>query len=215
MTFAFIMSKYYLIKERTNMEYNFFATISRMKYINRWALMRNSRNENLSEHSLEVAMIAHALCSIGNVRYEKKLNADRAALIGLYHDSSEIITGDMPTPVKYYNPDIKDAYKEVEKIAEFKLLEKLPRDLRPVYEEIYKTDNTADDKYMRSLVKAADKISAYIKCIEEEKSGNTEFSTAKKTIEKSLDKYSKDYPEVKDFIAEFLPPYGKTLDELN
>ncbi len=204
-----------IIKERTNMEYNFFATISRMKYINRWALMRNSRNENLSEHSLEVAMIAHALCSIGNVRYEKKLNADRAALIGLYHDSSEIITGDMPTPVKYYNPDIKEAYKEVEKIAEFKLLEKLPRDLRPVYEEIYKTDNTADDKYMRALVKAADKISAYIKCIEEEKSGNTEFSTAKESIEKSLDKYSKDYPEVKDFIAEFLPPYGKTLDELN
>ena len=215
MTFAFIMSKYTQIKERTNMEYNFFATISRMKYINRWALMRNSRNENLSEHSLEVAMIAHALCSIGNVLYEKKLNADRAALIGLYHDSSEIITGDMPTPVKYYNPDIKEAYKEVEKIAEFKLLEKLPRDLRPVYEEIYKTDNTADDKYMRALVKAADKISAYIKCIEEEKSGNTEFSTAKKSIEKSLDKYSKDYPEVKDFIAEFLPPYGKTLDELN
>ena len=215
MTFVFIMSKYYQIKERTTMEYNFFATISRMKYINRWALMRNSRNENLSEHSLEVAMIAHALCSIGNVRYEKKLNADRAALIGLYHDSSEIITGDMPTPVKYYNPDIKEAYKEVEKIAEFKLLEKLPRDLRPVYEEIYKTDNTADDKYMRALVKAADKISAYIKCIEEEKSGNTEFSTAKNSIEKSLDKYSKDYPEVKDFIAEFLPPYGKTLDELN
>ena len=215
MTFAFIMSKYTQIKERTNMEYNFFATISRMKYINRWALMRNSRNENLSEHSLEVAMIAHALCSIGNVRYEKKLNADRDALIGLYHDSSEIITRDMPTPVKYYNPDIKEAYKEVEKIAEFKLLEKLPRDLRPVYEEIYKTDNTADDKYMRALVKAADKISAYIKCIEEEKSGNTEFSTAKNSIEKSLDKYSKDYPEVKDFIAEFLPPYGKTLDELN
>ena len=215
MTFAFIMSKYYQIKERTTMEYNFFATISRMKYINRWALMRNSRNENLSEHSLEVAMIAHALCSIGNVRYKKKLNADRAALIGLYHDSSEIITGDMPTPVKYYNPDIKEAYKEVEKIAEFKLLEKLPRDLRPVYEEIYKTDNTADDKYMRALVKAADKISAYIKCIEEEKSGNTEFSKAKNSIEKSLDKYSEDYPEVKDFIAEFLPPYGKTLDELN
>ena len=121
----------------------------------------------------------------------------------------------MPTPVKYYNPDIKEAYKEVEKIAEFKLLEKLPRDLRPVYEEIYKTDNTADDKYMRALVKAADKISAYIKCIEEEKSGNTEFSKAKNSIEKSLDKYSEDYPEVKDFIAEFLPPYGKTLDELN
>ena len=197
------------------MEYNFFATISRMKYIDRWALMRNSRTENLSEHSLEVAMIAHALCTIGNVRYEKNLNADRAALIGLYHDSSEIITGDMPTPVKYYNPEIKDAYKQVEKIANYKLLEKLPKDLRPVYEEIFKTDNSADDKYMRKLVKAADKISAYIKCIEEEKSGNTEFSKAKESIGNILDKLSKESPEVKDFVEEFLPPFGKTLDELN
>ena len=147
------------------MEYNFFATISRMKYIDRWALMRNSRNENLSEHSLEVAMIAHALCVIGNARYERNLNADRAALIGLYHDSSEIITGDMPTPVKYYNPEIKDAYKQVEKIAEYKLLEKLPADLRPAFEEIYKSTKSAKDKYMRRLVKAADKLSAYIKCI--------------------------------------------------
>ena len=197
------------------MEYNFFATISRMKYIDRWALMRNSRTENLSEHSLEVAMIAHALCTIGNVRYEKNLNADRAALIGLYHDSSEIITGDMPTPVKYYNPEIKDAYKQVEKIANYKLLEKLPKDLRPVYEEIFKTDNSADDRYMRKLVKAADKISAYIKCIEEEKSGNTEFSKAKESIGNILDKLSKESPEVKDFVEEFLPPFGKTLDELN
>ncbi len=197
------------------MEYNFFATISRMKYIDRWALMRNSRTENLSEHSLEVAMIAHALCTIGNVRYEKNLNADRAALIGLYHDSSEIITGDMPTPVKYYNPEIKDAYKQVEKIANYKLLEKLPKDLRPIYEEIFKTDNSADDKYMRKLVKAADKISAYIKCIEEEKSGNTEFSKAKESIGNILDKLSKESPEVKDFVEEFLPPFGKTLDELN
>ncbi|SNU08321.1 5'-deoxynucleotidase [Lachnospiraceae bacterium] len=197
------------------MEYNFFATISRMKYINRWALMRNSRSENLSEHSLEVAMIGHALCVIGNVRYGKNLNADRAALIGLYHDSSEIITGDMPTPVKYYNPDIRDAYKQVETIAEYKLLEKLPSDLQPAFMEIYKTDNSADDKYMRRLVKAADKLSAYIKCIEEEKAGNTEFSTAKETIEKSLDKIKKDLPEVEDFITEFLPAYGKTLDELS
>lgn len=186
-----------------------------MKYINRWALMRNSRSENLSEHSLEVAMIGHALCVIGNVRYGKNLNADRAALIGLYHDSSEIITGDMPTPVKYYNPDIRDAYKQVETIAEYKLLEKLPSDLQPAFMEIYKTDNSADDKYMRRLVKAADKLSAYIKCIEEEKAGNTEFSTAKETIEKSLDKIKKDLPEVEDFITEFLPAYGKTLDELS
>ena len=176
--------------------------------------MRNSRNENLSEHSLEVAMIAHALCTIGNVRYEKNLNADRAALIGLYHDSSEIITGDMPTPVKYYNPEIKDAYKQVEKIAQYKLLEKLPNDLRPAFEEIYRPDSSADDKYMRRLVKAADKLSAYIKCIEEEKAGNSEFSTAKKSIEKTIEKLKADYPEVDDFVTEFLPPYGKTLDEL-
>ena len=197
------------------MEYNFFATISRMKYIDRWALMRNSRNENLSEHSLEVAMIAHALCTIGNVRYKKNLNADRAALIGLYHDSSEIITGDMPTPVKYYNPEIKDAYKQVEKIAQYKLLEKLPGDLRPAFEEIYRPDGSSDDKYMRHLVKAADKLSAYIKCIEEEKAGNSEFSTAKNTIEQAIEKLKADYPEVDDFAKEFLPPYGKTLDELS
>lgn len=196
------------------MEYSFFATISRMKYIDRWALMRNSRNENLSEHSLEVAMIAHALCTIGNVRYDKNLNADRAALIGLYHDSSEIITGDMPTPVKYYNPEIKDAYKQVEAIAEYKLLEKLPSDLRAVYEKIYKTDNTPDDKYIRRLVKAADKLSAYIKCIEEEKAGNTEFSTARVSIGKTIDKLRLELPEVDDFTVEFLPAYGKTLDEL-
>ena len=197
------------------MEYNFFATISRMKYIDRWALMRNSRNETLSEHSLEVAMIAHALAVIGNVRYNRNLDENSAALIGLYHDSSEIITGDMPTPVKYYNPEIKEAYKEVEKIAEYKLLQKLPSDLRPAFEKIYKTDNSAEDHYLRRLVKAADKISAYIKCIEEEKAGNTEFKTAKESIEKSLDKLSEELPEVKDFVNEFLPPYGKTLDELS
>ena len=196
------------------MEYNFFATISRMKYIERWALMRNSRQENLSEHSLEVAMIAHALCVIGNVRYDKNLNAEKAALVGLYHDSSEIITGDMPTPVKYYNSDIKEAYKQVETIAEYKLIEKLPQDLQPAYMDIYKTDNTPDDKYMRRLVKAADKLSAYIKCIEEENSGNKEFSTAKKSIEENLNKLKAELPEVKDFIEEFLPAYGKTLDEL-
>ena len=197
------------------MEYNFFATISRMKYIERWALMRNSRPENLSEHSLEVAMIAHALCVIGNVRYGKNLNAENAALIGLYHDSSEIITGDMPTPVKYYNPEIKDAYKQVEKIAEYKLLEKLPMDLRPAYEEILKSGINQEEKYMRKLVKAADKISAYIKCIEEEKAGNTEFATAKRTIGEAIDKLKEECPEVDDFAKEFLPSYGKTLDELS
>ncbi|MBO4591391.1 MAG: 5'-deoxynucleotidase [Eubacterium sp.] len=197
------------------MEYNFFATISRMKYIERWALMRNSRSENLSEHSLEVAMIAHALCVIGNVRYDKNLNEDKAALIGLYHDASEIITGDMPTPVKYYNPDIREAYKQVEAIAEYKLLEKLPSDLRPAYEDIFRGNVSVDDTYMRRLVKAADKISAYIKCIEEEKSGNTEFATAKNTISNAIDKLKNELPEVNDFVKEFIPSYGKTLDELS
>ena len=196
------------------MEYNFFAIISRMKYIDRWALMRNSHNENLSEHSLEVAMIAHALCVIGNTRYSRNIDENKAALVGLYHDSSEIITGDMPTPVKYYNPDIREAYKQVESIAEYKLLEKLPADLRPAFESIYKADNTQEEKYMRRLVKAADKISAYIKCIEEEKAGNGEFKTAKVSIEKNLEKLREELPEVGDFVKEFLPAYGKTLDEL-
>ena len=195
------------------MEYNFFATISRMKYIDRWALMRNSRNETLSEHSLEVAMIAHALCVIGNARYDRKLNADHAALIGLYHDSSEIITGDMPTPVKYYNPEIKDAYKQVERIAEFKLLEKLPSDLRPAFEDIYKTDGSLEDKYLRRLVKAADKISAYIKCIEEQRAGNHEFDFALESIRASVEAIR--LPEVQDFLRDYLPSFGMTLDELN
>ena len=197
------------------MNHNFFATISRMKYIERWALMRNSREENLSEHSLDVAMISHALCVIGNVRYNKNLNGEKAALIGLYHDSSEIITGDMPTPVKYYNEDIKAAYKEVESIAEKKLLNELPSDLRPEFEKIYKSDRSEEEKYMRHLVKAADKLSAYIKCIEEENSGNREFRSAKESIEKKLIEMSEEYPEVKDFMEEFIPPYGKTLDELS
>ena len=197
------------------MNHNFFATISRMKYIERWALMRNSRAENLSEHSLDVAMISHALCVIGHVRYNKNLNGEKAALIGLYHDSSEIITGDMPMPVKYYNEDIKAAYKEVESIAEKKLLNELPSDLRPEFEKIYKSDRSEEEKYMRHLVKAADKLSAYIKCIEEENSGNREFRSAKESIEKKLIEMSEEYPEVKDFMEEFIPPYGKTLDELS
>lgn len=196
------------------MTHNFFATISRMKYIERWALMRNSRSETLSEHSLEVAMIAHALCVLANERYDRHLDANKAALIGLYHDASEIITGDMPTPVKYYNTEIQSAYKDVEKIAEYKLLNELPSEMRNAYEEIFKPDDTEEEVYMRKLVKAADKISALIKCIEEEKSGNTEFQTAKKSTQQSIDHLMDDLPEVKDFVYEFLPPYGSTLDEL-
>lgn len=194
---------------------HFFATVSRMKYIERWALMRSTRPENLSEHSLEVAMIGHALCTIGNIRYGRHLNADRAALIGLYHDASEIITGDMPTPVKYSSRDIRSAYRQVEEMAETRLLEQLPEDLRPVYENIFRPEDTEEERYLRHLVKAADKISAYIKCLEEEKSGNTEFRTAKQTIWNTIAEMRKAYPEVRDFTEEFLPSYGKTLDELS
>ncbi len=197
------------------MSHNFFAAISRMKYIDRWALMRNSREENLCEHSMEVAMIAHALCVIGNIRYGRHLDAEKAAVVGLYHDSSEIITGDMPTPVKYYSSKIRDAYKQVEEVAEERLLSKLPDDLRPVYEDIYRRSESEEDLYMRKLVKAADKISALIKCMEEENAGNTEFRTARKTIGDAVEKLKEELPEVRDFTEDFLPPYGRTLDELS
>ena len=220
----------------------FFATLSRMKYIERWALMRNSRPENLSEHAEEVAMIAHALCVIGNVRYNRGLNAERAALIGLYHDASEIITGDLPTPVKYYNDDLKNAYKEVERAAEQRLLDRLPEDLRPSYEAIfrplYEMDSQQEmeedaaaaaaspvlaaamdklyeqDTYARRLVKAADKIAALIKCIEEARAGNTEFRTAEESTRQVIEEMCEELPEVQVFVREFLPSYGKTLDEL-
>jgi 5'-deoxynucleotidase len=205
------------------MSENFFAILSRMKYIERWALMRNARTETLSEHSMEVAMIAHALCTIGNVRYARRLDAEKAALIGLYHDASEIITGDMPTPVKYCNREIRSAYRDVEKEADLHLLDKLPADLRPSYEAIFFAGSCRDDRtseeeeretYLRKLVKAADKLSALIKCIEEENAGNQEFRTAKATIRASVDELSAALPEVGDFVREFLPPYGNTLDEL-
>ena len=197
--------------------YSFFATISRMKYIERWALMRSSRPENLSEHALEVASIAHVLCTIGNLRYGRSLDADRAAVIGLYHDATEIITGDMPTPVKYHNRDIRRAYKDVEEAAARRLIELLPEDLRGVYEEILLPETGENDdgeKYLLRLVKAADKLSALIKCIEEENAGNAEFRTARKTIRDTLREMSEELPEIEDFCREFLPAYGKTLDEL-
>ena len=197
------------------MSYSFFATVSRMKYIDRWALMRNAREENLSEHSLEVAMIAHALCIIGNKRYGKSLNAEKAALIGLYHDASEIITGDMPTPVKYRTSALRHAYKEVEGVAEDQLLRMLPEDLRDAFAGIFSSDEQdVEEQYLRRLVKAADKFSALIKCMEEKEAGNLEFRTAELSTRESIEKMSRELPEVRDFLIEFLPSYGNTLDEL-
>lgn len=195
------------------MDYNFFATVSRMKYIERWALMRNTREENLSEHSLDVSMIAHALCVIGNVRYNKSLNVEKAALIGMYHDASEIITGDLPTPIKYYNKTIKSAYKSLEEEANQSLLNQLPEDIRPAFSDLFfKTEELSEEW---KLVKAADKLSALIKCIEEEKTGNREFVKAREATERSIEALANEHPEVRDFMQEFMPAYSKTLDEIS
>ena len=192
------------------MENNFFAMISRLKWIDRWALMKNATNENLSEHSLEVAMIAHALCVIGNRRFGKNLNGERAALIGMYHDATEIITGDMPTPVKYYNDEIRHVYKDIEKEAQRRLISLLPDDMKDEYESIFSPGEELS--YEKKLVKGADKLSAYIKCIEEEKAGNREFLSAEESTLRSLRKM--ELPEVDIFIEECIPGYRKTLDEL-
>ncbi len=192
------------------MNSHFFAMMARMKYIERWALMRNSDAENLSEHSLEVGMIAHALAVISNVRLGSRLDVGKAALIGMYHDATEIITGDLPTPIKYFNADIKSAYKEIEGVAADKLLALIPEDMRGYYEPVFKKNK--EDEYIRKLVKAADKISALIKCIEEEKTGNREFASAKESTEKALD--AMNLKEVDIFREEFLGSYYMTLDEL-
>ena len=199
-------------------ESSFFALVSRMKYIERWALMRSTRPENLSEHSLEVAVIAHALATIANVRYGRSLDAGRAALMGMFHDASEIITGDMPTPVKYANGQIRDAYKDVEANAEQRLLDELPQDLAPAYRQILcpaaSDAADGDEAYLRGLVKAADKLSALIKCLDETQAGNADFRSAQATTQATVDAMAADHPEVADFVEQFLPPFGKTLDEL-
>ena len=189
---------------------DFFAFTSRTKYINRWALMRNTRYETLSEHSAEVAQLAFALATIGNQRLGKNYNCERASLLGLYHDTPEIITGDLPTPVKYYSKETKEAYKAVEKNATKQLLSMLPEDLLPSYEPLFKKKN--EDKELWKLVKAADKISGYLKCIEERKAGNSEFCEAEDRLLKSMDKL--ECEELKIFIEEFLPSFEKTLDQM-
>ena len=187
---------------------SFYAMIARMKYIDRWGLMNNTRTENISEHSLETAILAHALVSIANTRFGAGLDADRAAVIGMFHDASEIITGDMPTPVKYFNPQIKKAYKDVERVAEDKLLGLLPDDLRQVYRPLISNEDEELERY----VKAADKLSALIKCIEEVRMGNNEFLMAKSSIEKAIAEM--ELPALDVFVEEYLPAYYLTLDEL-
>lgn len=190
---------------------HFFAMHSRMKYINRWALMRNTYSENISQHSNDVAAIAHALAVIKNVRYGGNLNPERAAFLGLYHDMPEIITGDMPTPVKYHSSDLREAFAEVEELASKKLLSMLPDDMREYYTGAFFPQD--EDGYLWKILKAADKISALIKCIEEEKAGNKEFTKAFECTKKSLEEM--DMPECEDFIRDFIPGFYLSLDEQN
>lgn len=191
------------------MSSNFFAMVNRMKLIDRWALMQNSKTENIAEHSHSVAVIAHAIALIGNKKFGKNYDTQRVALLALYHDTTEVITGDMPTPVKYYNNDIKNVYKDIEHIAGNRLLSMLPEEFREDYEPFF--EHKESDKELWKLVKSADKISALIKCIEEHRMGNLEFEIALKAQEKLIDEM--DLEEVQYFKENFLPAYYLTLDE--
>ena len=191
------------------MSHPFFAMLSRMRYINRWGLMRNTFQENIQEHSHQVAVLAHALAVIQNRFYGGQIDPGSVAVAALYHDASEILTGDMPTPIKYDNPDIKAAYKQVEAMAEQKLLSMLPEELRCDFDEAV----TIPDPEVHAIVKAADKLSAYIKCVEELKAGNTEFKKAKEQTWAAL--CQNPIPALGYFMEHFLPGFELTLDELN
>ena len=188
------------------MKKNFYAVMSRMKNIYRWGLMRNTRNENLSEHSFEVAQIAHALAIINNKRFGGNIDPNFTAVAAMYHDSSEIITGDMPTPIKYYNEEIKGAYKQIEAAAEKQLREMLPDDFKEDFLKIY-----SPDEQTKKLIKAADKISALIKCTEELNMGNREFLQAEKSTLKAIGNMN--LPEANVFMEEFMPAFSLSLDE--
>lgn len=188
---------------------NFFSMVLRMKYINRWGLMRNTRHESLSEHTLDVAILTHALCVISQKRLGNQLDANKAAMLALFHDASEIITGDLPTPIKYQNAELEAAYKKVEHHANDKLFSKLPADLRVEYFDFFHKND--QDSYLWLLVKAADKLSALIKCVEEERSGNTEFSKAKLATIQAIEELN--LREVDIFMEEFFDGFTKTLDE--
>lgn len=188
---------------------DFYAYLGRMKYIKRWCLMHSTIEENIMEHSFEVSTIAHALAVIGNTYYEKNYNVEKVVLFAMYHECSEVVTGDLPTPIKYFNKNINAAYKDLETLACQKLIATLPVELQKEYEKSLLPDvGTGEYK----LVKCADRISAYIKCLTEIKLGNKEFSKAKKAIEKDVDNMEQE--EVKYFVKNILPVYSKTLDEL-
>lgn len=190
--------------------YHFFAMLSRMKNIDRWGLMRNTREENLCEHSFETAVLAHALAVLRNTRFGGHADEERAALLALFHDSTEIFTGDLPTPVKYYNTEIRSAYRKVEEVARRRLLGFLPDDMKETYRPLLGEPLPAD-RDLLPLVKAADKISAIIKCVEEQRAGNREFANAEESLRKTVREMR--LPEADCFLSEFLPSYSLTLDE--
>ena len=190
------------------MAHNFFALISRMRYIERWGLMRNTFQENIQEHSHMVAVLAHALAVIRREVFGGEIDPGRAAVLALYHDAPEILTGDLPTPVKYYNPEIRDAYRAVEEVSAQKLLSMLPEGLRPAYAPLL----LPEEDGCHALVKVADKLAAYIKCVEELKAGNLEFRQAAQQTRQVLEESP--LPEVAYFLERFLPGFHLTLDEL-
>ena len=190
---------------------HFYAMLSRMKYINRWGLMNNTQYENISEHSHQVAILAHCLVLLHNKRFGGTLDPERAALLATFHDTTEIITGDMPTPVKYANRDIRNIYREIEDKAADRLVSTLPEDFQEDYSQALKQNADGDDA-LRPFVKAADRFSALIKCIEEMRMGNDEFRSARDSIAQSIREMH--LPEAEVFQAEFLPAFSLPLDEL-
>ncbi len=191
------------------MSFSFFAYLSRLKLISRWSLMRNTVPENDAEHSLQVAMIAHAIAVIARDRYGRDVDPEHVLSLAVYHDATEVMTGDLPTPVKYHSEELRGAYRRLEALSADRLLSLLPEDLRPAFTPYMKQESGYD----HTLVKAADRISAFIKCMEEQRAGNREFDYAAENVRRSL--ASIDLPEVKDFLTDFLPAFDMTLDELN
>ncbi len=192
------------------MHHHFFAYVDRMRYIRRWGLMKNTAPENDLEHSMQTALIAHAIALMGNTRYGRRYDAGRVMTLAAYHDACEVITGDMPTPVKHNNPVLKAEYDRLEETAAQKLLSMLPEDLKNEYDPLIRPDKSSREW---RVVKAADRISAYIKCLEEEKAGNREFEPARKTILASIER--EELPEVRDFMEECVPGFSLTLDEIS
>jgi 5'-deoxynucleotidase len=192
---------------------HFFAYLARMKYIERWGLMRNTIRENIQEHSLQVAIIAHGLAIIKNQIFGGAVDPERVAVLAMFHEVSEVITGDLATPIKYFNPEIKSAYKEIEGIARQRLFAMLPEEFKPSYRELlFPVDDPLERQHWE-LVKAADKLAAYFKCLEELKAGNQEFSQAEKTLKAQIDNLN--LREVNYFMTRFVPSFSLTLDELN